>query len=51
VTASGQTVELALEQLDLRLARKEPALPLDIGSFEDCAQPPVPSDPDGLGRR
>ena len=49
ITESGQPIELSLSQVDVTLARSQPGLPLHIGLFDDCAQPPPPSDITGRG--
>jgi hypothetical protein len=49
ITETGQPIELNLNQVDVVLARNQPALPIHIGLFDDCAQPPPPSDITGRG--
>lgn len=49
INRSGQAVELPISRVHVRLARKLPVLPVDVGLFQDCQL--GPSGPDTTERR
>jgi hypothetical protein len=49
ITPGGQAIELAMDRVNVRLARRNPLLPIDIGLFEDCTQTSPGGDISGRG--
>jgi hypothetical protein len=49
IAPSGQPIELTTDRVNVSLARSQPLLPIDVGLFDDCDQPPPGSDISGRG--